>query len=90
MKSQKGYSNVFILAAIGVVAIIGFAGWRVYDATLAKNTLSPSSATQSTATNNASIESVADVAAVEQELDTITIDSDLDTSSLDAEIKELQ
>ena len=90
MKTQQGFSHVIILVAVVMVAIIGFAGWRVYDASKSENNNTASNTIQKTEVQDASIETVADVTAAEQELNAINIDTELDTTALDADIKELQ
>lgn len=91
MKYQNGFSSIIVLVALVATAVIGFAGWRVYDNNnQARNTSMTNAVVTTPQAQNSSIETAADVAAAEQELGTLNIDAELDTTALEADIQQLQ
>lgn len=84
---QQGLSHIIVIVAIVMVGVIGFAGWRVYDAR--QNSEPTTAITQPTPVDN-TVQSSQDVAELEAEVDSTNLDTDLDSSELDASLNDIQ
>jgi hypothetical protein len=87
--NQSGVAHVIILLAVVIVAVVGFASWRVLD-----NDDSKSSNTAQTAANAQQeqankLENPGDVKKASAELDAEDVDKSLDSSQLDADLNDL-
>lgn len=85
--SQRGFAHLAVVfLAVLVIGVVGFAGWKVYDANNAAkpvNNETSSAKTTPTQTSQAAVQSV------EKELDTVAVDKDLDSSALDTDLSDL-
>lgn len=86
---QRGASHIVALIVVVLVAVVGFAGYRVMNAQ--KNVASNSStnSSQKSVATPTRIQSKEDVTQASKSLDSDQIDSTLDTTSLDADLNSL-
>lgn len=80
--NQRGSSHIVVALALIVVAVAGFAGYRVMNA---GNTAAPSEVSRSTSSEPASIKSTADVKKASKALDNTAADS-VNPSQLDNDL----
>lgn len=80
--NTRGFSPVAVVLLIAVIALIGYAGWTVYNAQADKD------APAATTTQNEAIQNAEDLDAANDELNAQDIDAELDTSEIDDALAE--
>lgn len=85
---QAGFGHIVLLMLVLVVAVIGFAGYKVASTGTAKTASAPSTSATAVSTIPASIDTAADLAQTGKALDSSATqaESSLDDSGLDADI----
>lgn len=83
--NQRGSSQIIILVAVVVVAIVGVAGYRVYNQNSNATTTTKSTAVIKS-TVPSSIKSNADVTQATKALDTTNIDGTVNPTTLDSDL----
>lgn len=86
--NQSGFGHIVLLVVVLMVAVVAFAGYRVWSNQQAADTTTKTSAA---ATLPSSIETKADLTSTSKYLDNLgsQLDADLDGSSLDADINSM-
>lgn len=87
--TQHGGSHVVLLIVVVLVAVVGFAAYRVMGAQKKTTVSNATTSGQSTVATPAKIQSKADVTQASKSLDSVQIDSGLDSSALDADLNSL-
>jgi len=82
---QRGSGHLVLIAAVLIIGMIGFAGWRVYDANRSV-TPAATATTSAAAAVPATLKSTADLDAASKAVSQTNVDNDLNTSSLDGDM----
>lgn len=75
---QAGFGVVEVLLILTVLSLVGFVGWRLYEANK-----KPEVETATSGNDTTAIEKAEDLEAAKQQLNNEDVDSTLDTSEID-------
>lgn len=80
--NSRGFSPIAVILLVAVIALVGYAGWTVYNAQ------PDDDAPAATTSQNDAIENAEDLDAANEELNAQDIDTQLDTSEIDDALAE--
>lgn len=84
---QTGFSAVEVLIILVALGVIGFAGWRFYEA--GRDPVAQPSGSVVQQEEAPQVESTEDLQEAEEYLESADIDEELDTSELDAALEQI-